>query len=184
MKPQSRLPQRFNRLTAPVCRPGVWVPVAALALALTLGACSKQDDNQTAGQKVDSAIAKTQEAAQQAKVDMERSAQQAKSATQSGMASAGTALADATHKAELSIKDAAEKVGEKVDDMAITAAVSTEIAKDSALSMMKINVDTLNGAVTLSGSAPNEAAREQAALLAKSVKSVHTVDNKLVVDAN
>lgn len=177
MKPQ--IPS-FTGLSTLFSTPGTLVSVATLALVLALGACSKQDDNQTAGQQVDAAIAKTEQAAQQAKVDMERSAQRAKAATESGMASAGTALQDATHKAESSIKDAAGKM----DDMSITASVSNEIAKDSDLSMMKINVDTKDGAVTLSGSAPNEAAREKAALIAKTVKGVHTVDNRLVVNTN
>lgn len=181
MKPQ--IPS-YTGLSTRFSTPGTLVSVVTLALVLALGACSKQDDNQTAGQQVDAAIAKTEQAAQQARADMERSAQQAKAATESGMASAATALQDATHKAESSIKDAAGKMGDKMDDMSITASVSNEIAKDGDLSMMKINVDTKDGAVTLNGSAPNEAAREKAALIAKTVKGVQTVDNKLVVNAN
>jgi len=44
-------------------------------------------------------------------------------------------------------------------------------------------VDTRDGAVTLKGSAPTSAARDKAADLAKAVKGVKSVDNKLEVKA-
>ncbi|MEP6965178.1 MAG: BON domain-containing protein, partial [Polaromonas sp.] len=46
------------------------------------------------------------------------------------------------------------------------------------------NVDTKNGAVTLNGSAPTEVAREKAGNIARAVKGVNSVDNKLVVKAS
>ena len=145
---------------------------AAVALALGLSACGKQDDGKTAGQQLDSAIAKTEDAAARAKAKAE-----------SEMASAGAAMKSATQSAEASGKDMATKAGEKIDDLAITTAVTTGLAKDPDLSALKINVDTRNGAVTLNGSAPTEAARDKAATLAKAVKGVNSVDNKLVVKA-
>jgi osmotically-inducible protein OsmY len=146
--------------------------LSAVSLALALSACNKQDDGKTAGQQLDSAIAKTEEAAAQAK---------AKAAAE--MASAGTAMKNATQSAEASGKDMAAKAGEKIDDLTITTTVTAGFAKDPDLSALKINVDTRNGAVTLNGSAPTEAAREKAATLAKDVKGVSSVDNKLVVKA-
>ena len=143
-----------------------------ICLALALSACGKQDDGKTAGQQLDSAIAKTGDAAAQAKAKAE-----------SEMASAGAAMKSATQNAESSGKEIAAKAGEKIDDMAITTAVSTELVKDSDLSLLKINVDTKNGAVTLNGSAPTEAARDKATTIAKAVKGVNAVDNKLVIKA-
>ena len=75
-------------------------------------------------------------------------------------------------------------MGDKLDDVSITTSVSAEIAKDNDLSVLKINVDTKDGAVTLNGSAPTDAAREKAGSIAKAVKGVHSVDNKLVVKAS
>ncbi len=143
---------------------------AAVVLAISLSACGKQDDGKTAGQQLDSAIAKTEEAAARAKAK-----------AQSEMASAGAAMKNATQGAESSSKDMAGKAGEKIDDLTITTTVTTGLAKDPDLSVLKINVDTRNGAVTLNGSAPTEAAREKAAALAKGTKGVNSVDNKLVV---
>jgi hyperosmotically inducible periplasmic protein len=145
---------------------------SAVAIALALSACGKQDDGKTAGQQLDTAIAKTEEAAAQAKAKAE-----------SEMASAGAAMKNATQSAESSGKDMAAKAGEKIDDLTITTTVTAGLAKDPDLSALKINVDTRNGAVTLNGSAPTEAARDKATTLAKAVKGVNSVDNKLLVKA-
>lgn len=148
------------------------VVLGSLALVLALSACGKKDDDKTAGQQLDSAISKTQQTAEEAKAK-----------TESSMASAGAALKDATQNAESSAKELASKAAETLDDVAITAAVSAGFAKDPDLSAIKINVDTKNGAVTLNGSAPTEAAREKAGSIAKAVKGVNSVENKLVLKA-
>ncbi|MDP3708055.1 MAG: BON domain-containing protein [Polaromonas sp.] len=156
-------------------RRGVSAPLfltAALALVLAVSACGKQDDAKTAGQQLDSAISKTEQAAEQAKEK-----------TENTLANTGAALKDATQNAESSAQALASKAGEKLDDLAITAAVLSGFAKDPDLSILKIKVDTRNGAVTLSGSAPSEAAREKASDMAKAVKGVNSVENKLLVSA-
>jgi len=79
-------------------------------------------------------------------------------------------------------KNAAGKVGDKVEDAVITASVKTEIAKDSELSALKINVDTTDGNVALRGTAPSMSAKEHATTLASGVKGVGTVDNQLTID--
>ena len=153
------------------CRPRVIGSL--LALLFALGACGKSgDDGKTAGQQLDAAIAKTGQAAEKAKAK-----------TESAMANAGTAMKEATQGVEASGKEMADKAAEKLNDLRITTAVSSGLAKDPELSALKINVDTKNGAVTLTGSAPTEAAREKAGALAKTVKGVHSVDNRLAVKA-
>lgn len=154
-----------------------------LVLVLALGACNKQGDK-TVGQKLDSVIEKTSEAAAQAKAKTEQSAEQARIKTEETFANAGVALKNATQKAEASIKDVAGKASEKMDDFAITTAVSAGIAKDSELSVLMIKVDTRDGIVTLTGTAPAEVVREKAGALAKAVQGVRSVDNKLVVKAS
>ena len=156
--------------------------LSSLVLVFALGACNKQGDK-TVGEKIDSAIAKTSEAAAQAKAKTEQSAEQAKIKAEETFANAGVALKNATQKAETSIKDAAGKASEKMDDFAITTAVSSGIAKDADLSVLKINVDTRDGVVTLNGTAPTEAAREKASALAKAIQGVRSVENKLLVKA-
>ena len=116
-------------------------------LALTLTACNK-NDNRTAGEKVDSGVAKT-----------EQMAGDAKAKTEQGAAT----------------------MGEKIDDAQITASVSAGLAKDSELSAIKIDVDTKGGKVMLNGPAPTAAAKARAEEIARSVKGVSTVENKLEV---
>jgi len=74
------------------------------------------------------------------------------------------------------------KIGDKVSDAVITTTVKAEIAKDSSLSAMRINVDTDSGRVVLRGTAPNAQARDHATALASSVKGVVSVDNQLTIE--
>lgn len=69
----------------------------------------------------------------------------------------------------------------RLDDAAITSAVKTSLAADPALSALRIDVDTHQGVVTLTGPAPDEKARERAAVLAAAPEGVKSVDNRLEV---
>lgn len=147
----------------------VAVAMSIVALAV-LSACGNKDDGQTAGQKLDSALASTEKAAAEAKAKAEAS-----------MAKAGDAMRDATKKAEASSANTVSSIASKADDAAITASIAAEFAKDADLSAIKIDVDTTNGNVTLNGPAPTAAARDKATTLAKSIKGVASVSNKLTV---
>ena len=157
------------RLISPVSGTAA-AAAGSLVLLVALGACGKKDDEQTVGQRLDSAVAKTEQAATEAKAK-----------TEASMAKAGDAIKEETQKAEAAGKATAASVSTTVDDIAITASVSSEFAKDADLSAIKINVDTKNGAVTLIGPAPTAAARDKATTIAKAVKGVTSVDNKLIV---
>jgi hyperosmotically inducible periplasmic protein len=71
----------------------------------------------------------------------------------------------------------------KVDDGMITAKVNAALVADKDLSAVKINVDTKDGVVTLTGPAPSPEAAAQATRIAKDVKGVISVNNQLVVKA-
>lgn len=66
-------------------------------------------------------------------------------------------------------------------DAAITAEVNAQLAKDPALSALRIDVDTDAGRVALKGSAPSAEAKDRATQLARTVEGVTDVDNQLVV---
>lgn len=136
---------------------------------LALGACTKSDEK-TAGQKLDAAVAKTEQAATDAKAKLESAA-----------ASAEASVKQGADDAKAAVKDAASTAVAKVDDAAITVSVAAGLAKDPELSAVKINVDTKGGIVTLNGPAPSAAAKTRAAEIAKSVEGVSSVDNKLEV---
>ena len=163
---------RTHSLPLTSCRNTMLVLGCSLAITV-LSACGKKDDGQTVGQKLDSAVASTEQAAAKAKAKAEVS-----------MSKAGEAMKDATQKVESSGGKTASSMAGAVDDMAITASVAAGFAKDADLSAIKIDVDTKNGNVTLYGPAPTAAARDRATTIAKSIKGVNSVDNKLVIKAS
>lgn len=133
--------------------------LCTLAAALALGACQRNDGTPTAGERVDTTMAKAEQKADDIKADVKQEASDAKQ----GM------------------DKATDAAGARLKDMSITTAVNAELAKDSELSALKINVDTAEGRVVLRGSAPTEASRERATSLASRVDGVVGVDNQLTV---
>ena len=146
--------------------------LAVSALALGLAACGKTEEP-TVGQRLDSAVEKTEQAAADARVKAE-----------SAMKSAETKMEQGAANAEATAKDAANTAKGAIDDATITAQVNAGLAKDPDLSALKINVDTVNGKVTLNGPAPSTVARDRAETIAKSVTGVTSVNNQLVVTAS
>ena len=137
-------------------------PIAALAVVLAaaaLAACDRPNSSQTTGQRIDNATTRAEQKANEAK-------DSAKSAA--GEVAQGT-------------ERVAREVSNKVKDAAITTAVNAKIAGDSHLSVMRINVDTVNGRVLLRGTAPDASSSERAQQLASSVDGVVSVDNQLVI---
>lgn len=134
----------------------------ALSLAAALAACSKQDDDRTAGQKLDGAIADAKDAGAEARADASR-------------------MAD---RAEAQVKEAANSTSAAMTDAAIVTKINASLAADDQLKATKIDVDAKDGVVTLTGTAPNAAAQSRATTLAQAVDGVRNVDNKLVVAAN
>jgi len=97
------------------------------------------------------------------------------------MADAKVATERAADQVARSVESAADKVGASVSDAAVTASINAELARDPSLSAFKIDVDTTNGRVLLSGKAPDAAARERATTLASGVKGVTSVENRLQI---
>lgn len=71
--------------------------------------------------------------------------------------------------------------GEVVDDATITAQLKAKLAADPDLSALKINVDTMQGAVRMKGEVKTLVLRRKAESLAKEIKGVKSVDNQLVI---
>jgi osmotically-inducible protein OsmY len=71
--------------------------------------------------------------------------------------------------------------GETVDDAKITTMVKTELAKEKAGTLTKVDVDTNRGTVYLNGTVSDEAMRTRAADIARRVAGVREVVNNLKV---
>ncbi|MFO1275376.1 MAG: BON domain-containing protein [Sphaerotilus natans] len=178
-----------SRLTAssPASRRVLSVTAAAL-LALTLAACGRHDDERTAGQKLDGAIASAEHKTEVAKAEVKDAAAEAradmKDAGAEARAGANAAVADAKAAGREVVADAkaaGREAASSVDDAGITVAVNAALAGDPKLSALKIDVDTDKGHVALKGTAPDDSSRRRATDLARAVKGVVAVDNRLVV---
>ncbi|MDO9092233.1 MAG: BON domain-containing protein [Rubrivivax sp.] len=136
--------------------------VASAAAALLLVACEKPPPAEpTIGQRIDEGIASAERKAAEAKASVEQ---------------AGAQAGQAVRQATASVADTAR-------DAAITARVNAELARDSQLSALRINVDTVAGRVALNGTAPDSDSRQRAEKLAASVDGVVAVENRLTIAA-
>lgn len=145
-------PTAFNRATLAM----------AIAVGLTmLGACDRANNTQTAGQKLDEVVAKSERKSEEIKGDARE---------------AGKEVRDAA-------SNVADSAAGKARDMAITTQVNAQLARDASLSALSINVDTSAGQVVLRGTAPDAASRDRAATMAKGIEGVVQVDNQLTLKA-
>ena len=69
----------------------------------------------------------------------------------------------------------------RLEDGAVTAAVKTKLLADPTVSGMRIDVDTRDGVVTLTGTVTTEAARARANELARTTDGALRVDDRLTV---
>lgn len=81
------------------------------------------------------------------------------------------------------VQSGQSSVGQYVDDATITTRVKARFAEDREVSAMRIQVETLKGAVQLSGFAASQAEKERAAELARGVPDVKSIINNIVVRA-
>jgi osmotically-inducible protein OsmY len=69
----------------------------------------------------------------------------------------------------------------RVDDAMLTARVKTQMTAEGRVSPTRVNVDSLNGVVTLKGEVPTQEEKDAAERAARKVEGVVRVDNQLVV---
>jgi hyperosmotically inducible protein len=79
------------------------------------------------------------------------------------------------------VTDGQSTVGQAIDDTTITTRVKARMAEDPNVSAMRIDVETLNGVVQLSGFATSQAERDRAAMVVRNVPNVRDVRNNIVV---
>jgi hyperosmotically inducible periplasmic protein len=120
----------------------------------------------TAGRTAD----KSKAAAKDAKAEVKQESKEAKADTKA-----------ATKDAAQSTKNAADKAGEKTADASITAAVKTKLLGDPKVGGLKIDVDTKDNVVTLTGTVKTAAEKAEAVRLAKATSGVKSVVDRLIV---
>jgi osmotically-inducible protein OsmY len=153
----------------------------ALAAMLALTACNKPEDT-TPGEKLDNAIERSEQAASDAATTSGQALENAAQDASAAAKDAGAAIKEGAASVGQAASEAATNVEAALDDAGITARIKADLAKDSELSALAINVDTKGGAVTLHGKAPSAEAKERAETMAKGVQGVTSVDNQLTVE--
>lgn len=71
--------------------------------------------------------------------------------------------------------------GQTIDDSTITTEINMKIMEDSELQYLKINVDTFQGHVTLTGTVPSKEAADRLVKIARGVEGVKTVKTNLII---
>ena len=164
------------------------IAASAAALVLGLAACGRADDRTAATHE--SATSQTEQVARDTREQTRETAREAREETREAAREARQDAREATASADASIDRAARDTramgaaaANKVDDAGITAKVNAALAGDKELSALRIDVDTRDGVVTLSGPAPSASAKERAAELALKVEGVASVNNQLTIKA-
>jgi len=91
--------------------------------------------------------------------------------------------ADTAESAGRKTAEAAGRAGGVVTDAALTSAVKSKLLADPKVSGLKIDVDTSNGIVTLTGDVATQAEADEAMRLARTTEGVQNVVSKLRITA-
>ena len=110
---------------------------------------------------------------------VEQAAREAKEKTEDAAHDAKVKTEDAAREVKAKSENAADKTGEVVTDAAITSAVKTKFLAEPGVSGLKINVDTNNHVVTLTGMVKSKAEADKAMTIARETKGVRRVVNHL-----
>lgn len=82
-------------------------------------------------------------------------------------------------EAQATAREAANRAGAAISDAAVTSAVKTKFFADAAAEVLKIDVDTKAGVVTLNGTVATQAEADRAVSLARDTDGVKRVVNNL-----
>ncbi len=168
-----------------------------LIVALALGACSSTRTQQSAGEVIDDSVltAKVKAAliddpvakAGDINVETYRGVVQlggfVENAEQKSRASTVAKGVTGVKEVRNDLRVSADQAtaGQVIDDGALTAAVKGKLIADETSQSYKINVETQNGVVQLTGFADSSKAKSRAEELAKSVDGVKTVRNDIEI---
>ena len=145
-----------------------WMYLLPLAAVASLTACGERDESRSVGQQVDSALERGRDVARDVRQSGSEAAQDAKSAVMGAASQA---------------REGASRAGGQVDDTQVTSRVKAVLAADRELQGVRIDVETSQGVVTLSGQVPTLAVKTRAGELAGNVKEARSVRNEITVAA-
>lgn len=153
-----------------------------VGIALMASGCDKYTDSgQTVGQKLDSAIDKTNDKIVAAGDKVGQKVDQAGAAVVNAGESISSSTGAALNKAGDAVFTKADQVVTIVDDSAITASIKADFLKDPGLSALAIDVNTVKGEVTLKGEVSTEIRKQRAEGIVRHIVGVTKINNQLKV---
>lgn len=165
--------------------------ITTLAASLTilaaagLAGCDYSEDSRGVARGPDGSLAQAPQQPGEQRIDPRAPGEQRSDMGARPDAEPGTGTQPGTDAARGVAPDPAQQAADastsKAKDAMITTAINAELARDSRLSALRIDVDTNDGRVELHGTAPDADSRERATQLASSVDGVKSVDNQLTV---
>jgi hyperosmotically inducible periplasmic protein len=176
-------------------RINLWLPAFAVLCMLGASACNNpnvQEQNaqasdaiKSAGEETGEAVATAGEVAvEETKASAEQAGEAVKEAGEEVSATAkeaGQDIAQAAETAGEKAVEAGDKAKMKIDDASITTSIKSKLVADPEVKGVGIDVDTVNGKVTLSGTAKSAYEKNEAEKLARHTDGVISVDNRIVV---
>ncbi len=156
-------------------------PALAVLCLLGAGACNNPEvkqQTQQAGEAIKAAGKETGEAVKAA-------GQVAVEQTKEAAEEAGAALREAGKEAGQDLAAAAERAGDqakrKLTDAGVTASIKAKMIANPDVKGVTIEVTTVEGRVTLAGTAKTSYQKDEAEKVARQTEGVVSVDNRIVV---
>jgi osmotically-inducible protein OsmY len=150
---------------------------------LALAACGQRDDQASSAARNAGDTSAAEQRSSSAAAEARQETREATADAAATLRNAETAVMGAAGEAKHAAAEAATGLGHKLQDAEIVTKIKTGLAADKDLSALSIDVDSKDGEVTLSGTAPSSAAKARADAIAKNVKDVRKVHNRLEVKA-
>jgi hyperosmotically inducible protein len=130
------------------------------------------------GEKVDQNFDQAEKKFDQAGEQIKEGAQQAGAQLKEGAEQAGDALQRGADQVEAEVGPMAREV---LGDAAVTAKVKANLVADPEVAALHIDVDTIDGRVTLSGKVSTQSEKAEAEKLAARTEGVKQVDNRIQI---
>jgi hyperosmotically inducible periplasmic protein len=132
------------------------------------------------GEKLEETGEKIGETAEKTGEKLEETAEKTGEKLEETAEKTGEKIEETADKAKDKMEDV--NIGGAVDDASTTAKVKMALAKDDTVAAYKIDVDTKNGVVTLTGKVKSSTEAEQAVKVAESIEGVKKVNSVLKVE--
>jgi osmotically-inducible protein OsmY len=130
------------------------------------------------GEKVDQNFDQAKENFEQAGEQIKEGAQQAGEQIQQGAQQAGDALQRGAEQVQ---KEVGPEVQEVLDDATVTAKIKAKLVADPEVTALHIDVDTVDGVVTLNGKVASADQKAEAEKLASHTEGVKKINNLIQV---